>query len=63
MTFTVTYRNLDGASRGERDESNKTLPLRQGECPGGARGYDPVTRHTPPAYGRPLYLRGGVCNF
>ena len=41
--------------------TDKTLPLRQGECPGGARGYDSVTRHTPPASGHPLYLRGGVC--
>ena len=36
------------------------LPLRQGECPEGARGYDFGTIHTPPAYGHPLYLRGGV---
>ena len=41
--------------------ADKTLPLREGECPGGARGYDSVTRHTPPASGHPLYLRGGVC--
>ena len=41
--------------------TDKTLPLREGECPGGARGYDSVTRHTPPASGHPLYLRGGVC--
>ena len=39
----------------------QTLPLREGECPGGARGYDSVARHTPPASGHPLYLRGGVC--
>ena len=37
------------------------LYLRQGECPGGARGYDPVACHTPPACGHPRYLRGGVC--
>ena len=41
--------------------ADQTLPPRQGECPGGARGYDPVPRHTPPASGHPLYLRGGVC--
>jgi len=42
--------------------ADTTLPLRQGECPEGARGYDPVPHHTPPAYGHPLYLRGGVCS-
>ena len=40
--------------------SHKTLPLRQGECPGGARGYDFASCHTPPAFGHPLYLRGGA---
>ena len=40
---------------------DKTLPLIQGECPEGARAYDSVPRHTPLAYGHPLYLRGGDC--
>jgi len=42
---------------------DQTLPLRQGECPEGARGYDfsPLTPdHSPPATGHPLDLRGGV---
>ena len=45
---------------------DQTLPLRQGECPEGARGYDPspltssplTPDHTPPASGQPLDLRG-----
>ncbi len=39
--------------------AHQTLPLRQGECPEGARGYDLII--LPLAYGHPLYLRGGVC--
>ena len=33
------------------------IPLRQGECLRGARGYDPAS-HTPQAYGHPLYFEG-----
>ena len=43
------------------ENADKTLPLRQGKRPGGAREYDSDNSHTPPAYGNSLYLRGGVC--